>query len=120
MQLRRDDAARDEAREIKQAVDRGAGLTRQLLAFSRRQATRSRLFALNDVVSGMDTMLRRLIGPEIDLEIRRSGELVNVVADSGQIEKVGLNLVVNARERMPKGGRSPVPADAAALERSDR
>src|SRR2546423_3322225 len=62
MQLRHGDAARDEAREIKQAVDRGAGLTRQLLAFSRRQATRSRLFALNDGGSGMGTMLRRLIG----------------------------------------------------------
>src|SRR2546423_3048505 len=116
MQLRRDDAARDEAREIKQAVDRGAGLTRQLLAFSRRQATRSRLFALNDVVSGMDTMLRRLIGPEIDLEIRQSGELVNVVADSGQIEQVVLNLVVNARDAMPKGGRITVTVDAVDLD----
>jgi len=116
MQLRRDDSARDEAREIKQAVDRGAGLTRQLLAFSRRQATRSRLFALHDVVSGMDTMLRRLIGPEIDFEIRRSAELVNVVADSSQIEQVVLNLVVNARDAMPKGGRITVTVDAVDLD----
>ena len=116
MQLRRDDSAREEAREIKQAVDRGAGLTRQLLAFSRRQATRSRLFALNDVVSGMDTMLRRLIGPEIDFEIRRSAELVNVVADSSQIEQVVLNLVVNARDAMPKGGRVTVTVDAVDLD----
>jgi C4-dicarboxylate-specific signal transduction histidine kinase len=69
MQLKPGDGARDEAAEIKQAVDRGAGLTRQLLAFSRRQATRPRLFALGDIVAGMDTMLRRLIGPEIDFEI---------------------------------------------------
>src|SRR5439155_14851059 len=69
MQLGRDDPAKDEANEIKQSVDRGAGLTRQLLAFSRRQATRTRLFALDAVVRGMDTMLRRLMGPEIELEI---------------------------------------------------
>jgi signal transduction histidine kinase len=116
MQLRRDDSAREEAREIKQAVDRGAGLTRQLLAFSRRQATRSRLFALDDVVSEMDTMLRRLIGPEIDFEIRRSAELVNVVADSSQIEQVVLNLVVNARDAMPNGGRITVTVDAVDLD----
>jgi len=116
MQLRRDDSAREEAREIKQAVDRGAGLTRQLLAFSRRQATRSRLFALDDVVSDMDTMLRRLIGPEIDFEIRRSAELVNVVADSSQIEQVVLNLVVNARDAMPNGGRITVTVDAVDLD----
>ena len=61
--------ARDEATEIKQSVERGAGLTRQLLAFSRRQATRPQLFALGDIVGGMDTMLRRLIGPEIEFEI---------------------------------------------------
>jgi PAS domain S-box-containing protein len=115
MQLHRDDSAREEAREIKQAVDRGAGLTRQLLAFSRRQATRSRLFALNDVVSGMDMMLRRLIGPEIDFEIR-SAELVNVVADSSQIEQVVLNLVVNARDAMPNGGRITVTVDAVDLD----
>ena len=69
MQLGREDPARDEADEIKQSVDRGAGLTRQLLAFSRRQAKSARLFALGDVVRGMDTMLRRLMGPEIEFEI---------------------------------------------------
>src|SRR5262249_7321499 len=68
MQLTPDDSARDEANEIKQSVDRGAGLTRQLLAFSRRQATRTRLFALGDVVRGMETMLRRLIEQQIDFE----------------------------------------------------
>ena len=71
MQMATDDPARSEATEIKQSVERGAGVTRQLLAFSRRQATRPRLFALGDVVRGMETMLRRLIGPEIDFEICR-------------------------------------------------
>jgi len=108
MQMRRDDPAKDEANEIKQSVDRGAGLTRQLLAFSRRQSTRPRLFALDAVVRGMQTMLRRLMGPEIDLEILAPAEPVHVVADSGHIEQVVLNLVVNARDAMPEGGRITV------------
>src|SRR5262249_54884623 len=84
---------RDEASEIKQAVERGAGLTRQLLAFSRRQATRSRLFAIDSIVTGMETMLRRLIGPEVDFRIERPAQPLMVFADSGQIEQVLLNLV---------------------------
>jgi two-component system, cell cycle sensor histidine kinase and response regulator CckA len=97
-------------------VDRGAGLTRQLLAFSRRQATRSRLFALGDVVRGMDTMLRRLIGPEVEFEIVCSPEPLMVQADSGQVEQVVLNLVVNARDAMPNGGRVTVRVDEVELD----
>jgi len=115
MQLGRDDPAKDEANEIKQSVDRGAGLTRQLLAFSRRQATRTRLFALDAVVRGMDTMLRRLMGPEIELEIL-ANDPVYVVADSGHIEQVVLNLVVNARDAMPEGGRITVRVDEIDLD----
>ena len=116
MQLGRDDPAADEANEIKQSVDRGAGLTRQLLAFSRRQATRSRLFELGAVVRGMDTMLRRLMGPEIELEIVSPAEPVHVVADAGQIEQVVLNLVVNARDAMPQGGRITVRVEEIELD----
>ncbi|PYR39666.1 MAG: hypothetical protein DMF93_13340, partial [Acidobacteria bacterium] len=115
MQLAPGDAARDEAMEVKQSVDRGAGLTRQLLAFSRRQATRSRRFALADVVRGMDTMLRRLIGPEIDFEIVVPARPLVVVADSGQIEQCVMNLVVNARDAMPDGGRVTVRLDEVEL-----
>jgi PAS domain S-box-containing protein len=116
MQLAPADPARDEAEEIKQSVDRGAALTRQLLAFSRRQATRPRLFALGEVVRGMETMLRRLIVSEIDFEIVVPAEPLTVVADSGQIEQVVMNLVVNARDAMPDGGRVTVRLEEVELD----
>jgi PAS domain S-box-containing protein len=116
MQLAPGDSAREEATEIKQSVDRGAGLTRQLLAFSRRQATRPRLFALGDIVSGTERMLRRLIDPDIDFEIVSAAEPLMVVADSGQIEQVVMNLVINARDAMPKGGRLTVRVEEVELD----
>ena len=116
MQLEREDPARGEATEIKQAVQRGAGLTRQLLAFSRRQATRQQLLALGSVVTGMDTMLRRLIGPEIELEISSHPDAAMVMADPAQIEQVVLNLVVNARDAMPEGGRLTVKVDEVEMD----
>jgi len=114
LQIKADDPAYDEANEIKQSVVRGAGLPRQLLAFSRKQPTNPRVFVLGDVVRGMDTMLRRLIGPEIDFEIVRPPTPITVLADPAQIEQVVLNLVVNARDAMPGGGRLMV--DIAEVE----
>jgi PAS domain S-box-containing protein len=105
-----------EALEIKRSVQRGASLTRQLLAFSSRQATRPQLLTLNDVVGGMDTMLRRLIGPEIEIEIVLQREIAKVRADPSQIEQVVLNLVVNARDAMPNGGRVTVTVDSVELD----
>jgi PAS domain S-box-containing protein len=110
----KDELARTELLEIKQSVERGAAVTRQLLAFSRRQATRARLLALGDVVGGMETMLRRLIGPEIEFRIVRDRPVM-VLADPAQIEQVILNLVINARDAMPEGGRLTVRVDDVEL-----
>jgi PAS domain S-box-containing protein len=110
------DSARDEVIEIQESVRRGAGLTRQLLAFSRRQATQPRVFVLGEAVTGMDTMLRRLIGPEIEFEISATSPPVKIVADYGQIEQVVLNLVVNARDAMPDAGRLDVRVDEVELD----
>ncbi len=101
MQLRRRRTGPRRGAEIKVSVQRGAGLTRQLLAFSRRQATSPRLIALEDVVDGMDMMLRRLIGTEVDLEIVQRAPPTLVIADPAQLEQVILNLVINARDAMP-------------------
>jgi PAS domain S-box-containing protein len=114
--LRTGDPAYGEATEIKRSVQRGASLTRQLLAFSRRQATRPQLLTLGDVVGGMDTMLRRLIGPEIDFEIVLQEQATKVRADPAQIEQIVLNLVLNARDAMPNGGRVSVKVDSVRLD----
>jgi PAS domain S-box-containing protein len=116
LQMPSDDPMREEANEIRRAVERGAGLTRQLLAFSRRQPGRPRLLALDEIVCGMESMLRRLIGPEIECDIVRSREPVAVVADPGQIEQVVLNLVINARDAMPRGGRVTITVEDVEID----
>ncbi|MGN6797463.1 MAG: ATP-binding protein [Gaiellaceae bacterium] len=92
------------AEEIKRASDRAAGLTGQLLAFSRRQVLQPRILDLNATVSDMDMMLRRLIGEDVELVTMLGPELAPVRADPTQIEQVIINLAVNARDAMPHGG----------------
>jgi signal transduction histidine kinase/CheY-like chemotaxis protein len=93
------------AAEIRKAGERAAALTQQLLAFSRRQVLEPRVLDLNQVVAGMEDMLRRLIGEDVELRIRAHSGLWPVKADPGQIEQAILNLVVNARDAMPEGGK---------------
>jgi PAS domain S-box-containing protein len=91
--------------EIKKAGDRASSLTRQLLAFSRKQILQPKVLDLNLVVSDLEKMVRRLIGEDIDLLTVTYPVLGKVKADPGQIEQVLLNLIVNARDAMPKGGK---------------
>ena len=100
------DAMRKDTEEIKKAADRATGLTRQLLSFSRRQFVETKVLDLNALVANMDGMLRRLIGEDIvELNVELDASTWPIKADPGQIEQVIMNLVVNARDAMPKGGR---------------
>ena len=108
------------AGEIRGAAARGAALVRQLLAFSRRQQLTAEPLDLNDVVSGMEAMLRRLIGEDIELIVASDPALPAVHADATQIEQVLLNLAVNARDAMPEGGRLAVETRAIELARPPR
>jgi hypothetical protein len=99
------DPARLDLEQVVKASERATDLTRQLLAFSRRQGVRASLVDLNALVREMDRMLRRMLGDEIEFTAVLAPQLKTVRADPGQIEQVILNLLVNARDAMPDGGK---------------
>jgi PAS domain S-box-containing protein len=104
--------------QMQSASDRAAGLTRQLLAFSRKQVLQPRVLDLNEVVAGMIQMVSRVIGANIDLEFLPGLTLGRVKADPSQMEQVVLNLVVNARDAMPDGGRLTIETTNVQLDRN--
>jgi two-component system, cell cycle sensor histidine kinase and response regulator CckA len=103
--LASNDPLRKSAEEIRKAGERAASLTHQLLAFSRQQVLQPRILDLNALVTDMGKMLKRLIGMHIELTTNLATELGQVKAEQSQIEQVIVNLVVNARDAMPEGGR---------------
>jgi two-component system, cell cycle sensor histidine kinase and response regulator CckA len=110
------DPMRSQLVEIKKAGERAASLTRQLLAFSRRQALEPRVFDLNATLAHMNDTLRELLGAEIELVTVLGPEIKRVKADPGQIEQVILNLAMNARDAMPRGGRLTIATSNARLD----
>jgi signal transduction histidine kinase/ActR/RegA family two-component response regulator len=105
MRLKTDDPLRGNIEEINRASDRAAALTRQLLAFSRKQIFAPKNLDLNEAVKNMEKMLKRLIGEDIQLTTIPDSQLPLVKADPVQLEQIILNLVVNARDAMPTGGK---------------
>ncbi|MDH3426834.1 MAG: ATP-binding protein [Gemmatimonadota bacterium] len=111
-----EDGSVAEIEEIAAAADRAAGLTAQLLAFSRKQVMQPTVLDVNGVVSSIAGMLRRLIGPEIKLALHLYDDLPFAFADAGQMEQVIVNLVVNARDAMPGGGSLILSTDTVQVQ----
>ena len=115
-QFTEDDPRRADVQEIRSAAERAAALTRQLLAFSRKQMIQPRVLNLNDVVVSLEKLLARLVGEDISVMIRTPEELWNVRADPGQIEQVLMNLAANGRDAMQEGGTLTISTENLVVE----
>ncbi len=116
MELKEGDPLRPNIEEIQKAAERAAGLTRQLLAFSRRQILEMTVLNLNTILRDLDKMLHRIIGEDIELVTLLADDLGTVKADAGQIEQVVMNLAVNARDAMQKGGKLTIETGNVELD----
>jgi PAS domain S-box-containing protein len=114
--LREDNPLVDYLTEVDRAADSAAGLTQQLLAFSRKQIIAPQVLDLNDVVQRVDAMLQRLLGEHIALEVHPGADLWRVRFDPGQAEQILVNLAVNARDAMPDGGRLTIETSNVRLD----
>src|SRR5205807_308117 len=114
--FRADDPLRSDIEQVKEAGVRASSLTRQLLAFSRKQVLQPKVLDLNAVLTNMDRMLQRMIGEDIGLVSMPAPGLGRVHADPGQIEQVIMNLAVNARDAMPQGGKLTIETANVELD----
>jgi PAS domain S-box-containing protein len=112
------DPLRKNIAEVLKAAERAASLTGQLLAFSRKQVVHSQVLNINNVIRGTEKMLRRLIGEDVELSTSFDDSLRNVSADPGQIEQVIMNLAVNARDAMPRGGKLTIRTSNVTVDQS--
>ena len=110
------ESTKEQVREIRESADRATTLTRQLLAFSRKQILKPQLIDLNKLVANLSKMLKRLIGEDIDLIAKLNPNLGNIYADPGQIEQVLMNLVVNAKDAIRKGGTITIETQHSYLD----
>ncbi len=114
--LPHDHPSQNEVEEIRKAVQRASGLTRRLLAFSRRQVLAPRIVDLNEIITGMSGMLTQLSGEQVTLVTALCDQPGMVLADPVQLEQIILNLIVNSRDAMPEGGRLVIETTAVAVE----
>jgi len=114
--LANDEALKADVEEIRSAAQRATDLTRQLLAFSRQQVMESKVITLNRSVAGMEKMLQRLLGADVELTLLTDFKLWNIQADPGQIEQIVMNLAVNARDAMPQGGKLTIQTANVTLD----
>ena len=114
--LKPGDPLRNDLDEIHGAGTRAVALTRQLLAFSRQQVLKPQVVSLAEIVAGMEKMLRRLLGEDVDLGVRSASGVGKILVDPGQLEQIVMNLAVNARDAMPRGGQLTIEASQRALD----
>ena len=118
-QLPEEDPRRADLDEIRRSAERAASLTRQLLAFSRKQVMQPRVLNLNEVVANVQKLLSKLVGDDVALELEMGAGLWQVKADPGQVEQVLMNLAANARDAMPEGGRLDIATGNVTLGEDD-
>jgi two-component system cell cycle sensor histidine kinase/response regulator CckA len=116
MDLRKEDPLRKNIQEVNEASEKAADLTRQLLAFSRKQILEMKVLDLNLILQRLDKMLHRLLGEDIELVTIRTEGIGKIKADPGQIEQVIINLAVNSRDAMPEGGKLTIETANAELD----
>jgi CheY-like chemotaxis protein len=116
MKIKPDDPSQPYLEEINKLVDRGANLTKSLLAFSRKQMLTMKPVSLNTIVNSMGKLLLRVIGADIQLSINLPGKDIIVLADSSQLDQIMLNLATNARDAMPNGGRLTINLDILTMD----